>query len=103
MADITVQIPKPENMQRVLVPFDIPQGLYDAGAIVQYAMHFCGWTAKVKNLQGVEIDNPISALQAAALKIRKQVKDQQKLLVANHTAQVAREQAQVAFEELFND
>jgi hypothetical protein len=98
---ITVSIPQAEGTQRVLIPMDIPQILFNSGAITLYAVKLCGWTPTVLDENNLQIDNPISAMQAAALRVRGIVKEEQKAIIASQAAEDARAATITAFDALF--
>ena len=110
---INIQIEQSEGTQRVNVPLDIPESFYNNGAIELYARKLCGWTPKIliddanstefNILPKIEIDNPISALQAAALRVRGWVKEEYKALIAEQSAEQARLAALAQYEAAFGE
>lgn len=96
-----VDIPQPNGFTRIMVPLDIPTSLIDAQAIELYATKVCGWTPTII-VDGVEVPNPTSAINACAGRIRNFVKEDYKGILANQGAEAGKQQAINAFESAFN-
>ena len=98
---ITVEMPTAEGFQRVYIGLDLPQALYDNGAVELYAIKLAGWTPTIINEEGLEVENPITPLQAAALRVRGLVKEEYRGLMANLGSEQGRAAALTGFDAAF--
>jgi hypothetical protein len=99
--DTTVSIEQPAGTTRILVPIDIPTVLVEQGAIELYAVTLTDWKSKIL-VDGVDQDNPKSALMASADKIREMVRQQYQTIAEDMAAEQARGQVREQFNQLFN-
>lgn len=95
-----VTIPQPDNTTRINIPFDIPNVIYGS-AIEKYAKRLFGWTSKIIE-NGVEIDNPVSAIDSIAKGMRDQARANFAAIVREEAADQAANQAEQQFNVLFN-
>ena len=98
MYEITIE--QPENTTRLEIPFDVPNAFIGAGAIELYATRIYGWSAKVME-NDVEVDNPVSAVNAIAEGLRNQVKNTYLELMKQRAVEQAVNAAQEQFNAIF--
>lgn len=90
-----------ESEVKVLVPLYIPRVALENGYAESMAAKYCGWTAKVIDSEGNEIDNPLSAVDAYADRIKAFTKEEARAMLAQQGEQAGREQALSQFDALF--
>lgn len=104
-----VTIPQKENTTRILIPIDIPTHLLANGAVELYASNLCNWTPQIRNPEydsdpenkPLNIDNPESSINAAALRIRKFVLEEFRSLIIKQGEEAGRQQAVSSFDSFF--
>ena len=98
MYEVTIE--QPENTTRLEIPFDIPTPLMGQGAVELYANRICGWNPKI--MEGdVEVDNPLTALNAIAEGLRNQVKNTYAEIMKQRAVEQAVNEAQEQFNAIF--
>ena len=97
-----VTIPQADNTTRIMVPLDVPTALLQLGALELYAMKLTGWTQTVI-VDGAEVANPITAVDACAGRIRGLVKEEYIALLANQGAEQGRLAALEQAKQLFGE
>jgi len=93
MAEIKIN----ENEAEIILTIRTTKQMIDAGGINLFALAL-GWTEKVLDEQGVEIDNPIDALTFGESKIRDYVTG----VTKKYFIETNMELTERHFEEIFN-
>lgn len=107
--DYIVTIEPSLGSTRIMIPLDIPDTLLSSGVVEGYATKLCGWTPKINQTtvdgDGIEttteINNPISAIDACAMRIRGFAFEDMLGVEAAEGAQEGREKRVAEFKSAF--